>query len=102
MQVNRNIDIGKERDISVYAKRQKKGFKSFEFKLGMNVMKKNAKQIGRKGDRLQPRWIGGYVVTAISGSMVVITNHKTGRALKAVNIAMLKPYVERSKSEYGH
>ena len=44
-----------------YQKRKAKGIKSFEFKVGDTVYKRQMKNITRKGGKMEPCWIGPYM-----------------------------------------
>jgi len=44
----------------VYAKRKAKGVKTFKLDIGDQVLRKNMKNIGRKGGAIESRWTGPY------------------------------------------
>ena len=96
--MNTNIDSAKEKDKHYYNLKQKQGFKAFDFKVGMDVMKRNTKKIGRKSDRLQPDWFPGYEIISITGQKALIKNTKTGELLKPIHLTHLKPFIKPSLS----
>lgn len=63
---------------------------------GTKVLLRNSAQDGRKGGKLQERWLGPYVIEEFIGKGVYkINNPKTGRTLKkGVNVCRLKIYHE--------
>ena len=63
---------------------------------GTKVLLRNSAQDGRKGGKLQERWLGPYIIIELIGKGVYkIKNPKTGRDLKkGVNVCRLKIYHE--------
>ncbi|XP_014675059.1 PREDICTED: uncharacterized protein LOC106815141 [Priapulus caudatus] len=59
-------------------------------------MKANPKKLGgRKGDRMTPDWLSGYVIVELSGQKVVLRNESTGHVLKGTSIVHIKPFLMR-------
>ncbi|XP_045113080.1 uncharacterized protein LOC123505613 [Portunus trituberculatus] len=56
--------------------RKTKGYKSFNFKIGMKVLIKNNKKQGRKGSRLEEDWLGPYDIHSILDNCVHIKPYK--------------------------
>lgn len=46
--------------------RKAKGYKSFDYEIGMKVLVKNNKKQGRKGSRLEENWLGPYDIHSIT------------------------------------
>ena len=67
------------------------------------VLLRNSQRDGRKGSKLQQRWLGPYKVQESVGKGVYkLLNPSTGKALKkVVNVCRLKPYYSR-KSPVFH
>lgn len=61
------------------------------------VLLRNSQRDGRKGGKLQQRWLGPYKVQESVGKGVYkLLNPSTGKALKkVVNVCRLKPYYPR-------
>ena len=73
-----------------------KGYKSYKFEVGQAVMKANPKKLGgRKGDRMTPDWLSGYVVEKLTDQQVVLRNTKTDKVLKSISLVHFKPFRER-------
>ena len=73
-----------------------KGYKSYKFEVGQAVMKANPKKLGgRKGDRMTPDWLSGYVVEKLTDQQVVLRNTKTDKVLKSISLVHIKPFRER-------
>ena len=73
-----------------------KGYKSYKFEVGQAVMKANPKKLGgRKGDRMTPDWLSGYVVEKLTDQQVVLHNTKTDKVLKSISLVHIKPFRER-------
>ena len=73
-----------------------KGYKSYKFEVGQAVMKANPKKLGgRKGDRMTPDWLSGYVVEKLTDQQVVLHNTKTDKVLKSISLVHFKPFRER-------
>ena len=47
---------------------------------------------GRKGDRMTPDWLDGYVVVGLTDHQVVLRNTKTNKVLKSISLAQIKPF----------
>lgn len=64
--------------------------------VGTTVLLKNSRRETKKGDKMQPRWLGPYIIHADLGKGVYkITNPETGKVLQtAVNQCRLKHYIE--------
>ena len=55
-------------------------------------MKANPKKLGgRKGDRMTPDWLDGYVVDGLTDHQVVLRNTKTNKVLKSMSLVHIKP-----------
>ena len=60
-------------------------------------MKANPKKLGgRKGDRMTPDWLDGYVVVGLTDHQVVLRNTKTNKILKSISLAHIKPFRDRA------
>ena len=60
-------------------------------------MKANPKKLGgRKGDRLTPDWLDGYVVVELTDHQVVLHNTKTNKLLKSISVAHIKTFQHRA------
>ncbi|KAI0218016.1 hypothetical protein LSAT2_030252, partial [Lamellibrachia satsuma] len=59
-QVLANVQVAQERQTKEYARRQTKGVKVFDFKVDDMVLRRNMKNVGRKGGKLESQWIGPY------------------------------------------
>ena len=56
-------------------------------------MKANPKKLeGRKGDRMTPDWLDGYVVVGLTDHQIVLRNTKTNKVLKSISLAHIKPF----------
>ena len=100
--MNDNIDIRKQKDIKYYAARKQKGHETYGFQEGMQVMRRNPRKLGRKGDRLQPDWMDGYEISTIAGHHAKLHNTRTGKVLKAVHLKHLKPHKTRQRDSTAH
>ena len=62
----------------------------------MKVLLWNSSQDGKKGGKLQERWLGPYIIAEFIGKGVYkIKNPKTGQTMKkGVNVCRLKIYHE--------
>ena len=59
-------------------------------------MKANPKKLGgRKGDRMTPDWLDGYVIVGLTDHQVVLRNTKTNKVLKSISLAHIKPFRDR-------
>ena len=68
------------------------------------VLLRNSQCDGRKGGKLQQRWLGSYKVqeSVVGKGVHKLLNPSTGKALKkVVNVCRLKPYYSR-KSPVFH
>ena len=73
-----------------------KVYKAYKFHIGQAVMKANPKKLGgRKGDRMTPDWLDGFVVVGLTDHQVVLRNTKTNKVLKSISLAHIKPFRER-------
>lgn len=92
--VRSKIAVAQNRQCEQYASRLKKGVKTFTFKVGDLILKRNVRKLSRKGDRLQSDWLGPYVIRDISDKgQVALQEPDNGRELTVrVNISQLKPY----------
>lgn len=73
-----------------------KGYKSYKFEIGQAVMKANPQKLGgRKGDRMTPDWLSGYVIEKLTDQQVVLCNTKTNKVLKSMSLVHIKPFRER-------
>ena len=60
-------------------------------------MKANPKKLGgRKGDRMTPDWLDGYVIVGLTDHQVVLRNTKTNKVLKSISLAHIKPFRDRT------
>ena len=68
---------------------------------GTMVLLRNSAQDGRKGGKLQQRWLGPYKISEFVGKGVYkLISLKTGRILKkGVNICRLKIYHESQSTK---
>lgn len=66
------------------------------------VLLRNSAQDGRKGGKLQHRWLGPYKIAEFVGKGVYkLTNPKSGCTLKkGVNICRLKIYYESQSTKH--
>ena len=56
--------------------------KGESLKVGDKIMKKNKKAEQRKGDKLGPRWLGPYMITAVhENGNYMVADPKTGKVL---------------------
>lgn len=63
-------------------------------------MKANPKKLGgRKGDRMSPDWLSGYIVVELTSHQVVLRNTKTNKVLKGISVTHIKPFREREINE---
>ena len=96
-QVNANNEQAKEKQKKYYKLKKTKGFKTYKFSIGQAVMKANPKKLGgRKGDRMTPDWLDGYVVVGLTDHQVVLRNTKTNKILKSISLAHIKPFRDRA------
>ena len=58
--VRNNVKMAQEKQKSSFQKRALKGVKVFNFSVGDLVLRKNMRNVGRKGDRLAEKWNGPY------------------------------------------
>lgn len=63
--VKENIDNAHEKQKADYSKRASKGVKTFHFVKGDIVLKRNLKNIARKGGKLDAKWLGPYEILDI-------------------------------------
>ena len=55
-------------------------------------MKANPKKLGgRKGDRMSPDWLSGYIVVELTSHQVVLRNTKTNKVLKGISATCTLP-----------
>ena len=100
LQVTENNENAKEKQKKYYKLKKSKGFKTYKFHVGQAVMKANPKKLGgRKGDRMTPDWLDGYVVVSLTEHQVVLRNTKTNKVLKCCSLTHIKPFVERAGGE---
>ena len=100
LQVTENNENAKEKQKKYYKLKKSKGFKTYKFHVGQAVMKANPKKLGgRKGDRMTPDWLDGYVVVSLTEHQVVLRNTKTNKVLKSCSLTHIKPFVERAGGE---
>ncbi len=60
-------------------------------------MKANPKNLGgRKGDRVTPDWLDGYVIVGLTDHQVVLRNTKTNKVLKSISLAHIKTFRDRA------
>lgn len=96
LQVNENNELAKERQKKYYKLKRLKGYKSYDFRVGQKVMKANPKKLGgRKGDRMTPDWLSGYIIVELCGQKVILRNESTGQVLKGISLVHIKPFLER-------
>ena len=94
--------ITKEKQKKYYKLKKTKGCKSYKFPIGQAVMKANPKKLGgRKGDRMTPDWLDGYVVVGLTDHQVVLRNTKTNKVLKSISLAHIKPFRVRGEEVAG-
>ena len=55
-----NQDKAQDKQKEAYAKRKSKGVKTFDLKVGDQVLKKNMRNLQRKGGATEPLWAGPY------------------------------------------
>ena len=92
----------KEKQKKYYKLKKTKGYKSYKFHIGQAVMKANTKKLGgRKGDRMTPDWLDGYVVVGLTDHQVVLRNTKTNKVLKSISLAQIKPFRVRGEEVAG-
>ena len=58
--VHTNVTTAQQRQSKQYMNRQTKGVTSFHFKIGDIVLKRNMRNIGRKGGKLETQWNGPF------------------------------------------
>lgn len=59
-------------------------------------MKANPKKLGgRKGDRMTPDWLSGYVIEELTYQQVVLRNTNSNKVLKSMSLMHIKPFRER-------
>ena len=59
-QVLDNVERAQERQRDTFAKRQLKGVKVFHLQVGDVVLRREMRNVGRKGDQMKSKWIGPY------------------------------------------
>ena len=59
-QVVENVERAQQWQVVQYEKRKAKGCKVFKFKAGDLVLKRDMRNVGRKGDRMAPKWTGPF------------------------------------------
>ena len=60
IQVKENQDRAHKKQQEVYAKRKAKGVKTFSLQVGDLVLRRNMKNVGRKGGAMESYWTGPY------------------------------------------
>ena len=98
--MNANNEQAKEKQKKYYKLKKMKGYKSYKFNIGQAVMKANPKKLGgRKGDRMTPDWLSGYVVEELTNQQVVLRHTRTNKLLKAISLIHIKPFRERGVAD---
>ncbi|XP_013421003.1 uncharacterized protein LOC106181222 [Lingula anatina] len=94
--VDENVEKAKTRQREMYAKRKAKVVKTFQLKVGDAVLKRQMKNVGRKGGKLESFWIGPYKIIDIDqNNTVQLQSEKTGEVLeKRVAYDQMKPHLE--------
>ena len=59
-QVIENVENAQVKQKNTFAKRQAKGVKVFQLKTGDLVLRREMRNINRKGDQMKSKWIGPY------------------------------------------
>ncbi|KAG1653542.1 Gypsy retrotransposon integrase-like protein 1 [Nymphon striatum] len=96
--VDQNISKAQARQKKYYQQKKSKGYKCFDFRVGMSVLSRNNRKVGRKGHRMENDWLGPYVICKLSNGCVELTNN--GQPLKSkVSISNIKPYLIDSKEK---
>jgi hypothetical protein len=74
---------------------QRLGSKCYTFAVGDKVLKRNSKNISRKGGKMDALWLGSpyYVIELIKGQCAYLSSMGV-TAKKAVSLLQLKPYLQ--------
>ena len=60
LQVLQNVAKAQIKHKKDFQRRQSKGVKTFNFEVGDKVLRRNSKNKGRKGGKMEPLWLGPY------------------------------------------
>ncbi|KAG1709158.1 Apoptosis inhibitor IAP [Nymphon striatum] len=96
--VDQNISKAQARQKKYYQQKKSKGYKCFDFRVGMSVLSRNNRKVGRKGHRMKNDWLGPYVICKLSNGCVELTNNSQPLKSK-VSISNIKPYLIDSKEK---
>jgi len=67
-----NIERAQMRQCKNYMDRISKGSRSFLFHVGDVVLKRNMKNINRKGGKMDKTWLGPYIITRMNGKRIFL------------------------------
>ena len=57
-QVLANVQVAQDRQTKEHARRHTTGVKVFDFKVNDMMLRRNMKNVGRKGGKFESQWIG--------------------------------------------
>ena len=57
-----NVDAAQDKQKKEYARRKGKGVKVYDLKVGQPVLRRNMRNVGRKGGKMDVKWIGPYTL----------------------------------------
>ena len=60
VQVLQNVELAQEKQKKQYEKRKAKGVDTFKITVGDTVYKRQMKNVSRKGQKMEPGWMGPY------------------------------------------
>ncbi|MPC69752.1 hypothetical protein E2C01_063983 [Portunus trituberculatus] len=93
LQWGKNVEAAQGKQKKEYNSRKKKGGKTYEIVVGLEVLLSNQRNEGRKGGKMDPKWTGPYKILDIDSSQcVALETVKTGKKLKQrVSYIQLRP-----------
>lgn len=93
----KNVTVAQNKQKQTYKKRQEKGIRTFDFHAGDVVLKRNMRNVGRRGGKQDKLWTGPYRITGIDDYQRVTLEDvdKPGISLKSrVPYEQLRPLTE--------
>ncbi|XP_063297875.1 uncharacterized protein LOC134586336 [Pelobates fuscus] len=91
-----NIAKSQEKQKVAYANRVQKKYRDLNYSVGDEVLLYNMRKRGRKGGRIEPDFLGPYVIEELCGNLLKLANYASVILKNKININNIKPY-RRSK-----
>lgn len=60
IQVLKNVEEAQKKQKEDYSRRKAKGVKVFNLKVGDIVLRRNMRNLSRRGGKMEPRWLGPF------------------------------------------